>query len=216
MVISHIMDKQQLSPECIEITMDRPNHFSFLPGQFIRFDHEGAARDYTLTSAVDAPFLQLCIQTKRTGWFSSKIATAEKGAALHFTGPLGHFIFHERGNLPVFVATGSGIAPFVAFCRNHVTDFVFIHGVKSEKELIYKELMEKAARTYVGCISRFNGTVNPSKEIFHGRVTAYIKHKLKRGVYDFYLCGKREMIHDAIPVVDRRFEGSRIFTESFG
>ena len=50
---------------------------------------------------------------------------------------------------------------------------------------------------------------------FHGRVTDYLRDKLPVTAYDFYLCGRREMIRDVTLLVDERFPGSHIYTEPF-
>jgi hypothetical protein len=42
-----------------------------------------------------------------------------------------------------------------------------------------------------------------------------MSRRLAPGRYDFYLCGRQDMIRDAIHIVDDRFGDSRIFTEAF-
>jgi ferredoxin-NADP reductase len=46
-------------------------------------------------------------------------------------------------------------------------------------------------------------------------VTHYLQNKLPAGQYDFYLCGRGEMVRDAVAVIDRRFEAGRVFAETF-
>jgi hypothetical protein len=46
-------------------------------------------------------------------------------------------------------------------------------------------------------------------------VTDYLQKNLAPGEYDFYLCGRREMIHDVTLLIDERFEGSLIYTEIY-
>jgi NAD(P)H-flavin reductase len=97
--------------------------------------------------------------------------------------------------------------------RSGITGFMLLHGVRSDKECHYKALFMQSARTYMPCIS---GT--PSSRVktsFNGRVTDYIERRLQPGVYDFYLCGRREMIRDVLWLVDDRFPGSLVYTETF-
>jgi benzoate/toluate 1,2-dioxygenase reductase subunit len=50
---------------------------------------------------------------------------------------------------------------------------------------------------------------------FYGRVTEYLEKQLSLDSYDFYLCGRQEMIRDVTAVVDERFPKSLIYTEVF-
>jgi len=50
---------------------------------------------------------------------------------------------------------------------------------------------------------------------FAGRVTGYLGGHLPSGAYDFYLCGKGEMIRDVIHLVDQKFPDSLVYTEPF-
>ena len=45
--------------------------------------------------------------------------------------------------------------------------------------------------------------------------TGYLKSELAPGTYDFYLCGRRDMIRDATAVIDGRFGDSRLFIENY-
>jgi ferredoxin-NADP reductase len=47
------------------------------------------------------------------------------------------------------------------------------------------------------------------------RVTDFLEQKLSPGSYDFYLCGRGEMVRDATHIIDRRFPGARVFSELF-
>ena len=54
-----------------------------------------------------------------------------------------------------------------------------------------------------------------SDKYFQGRVTDYLQTHLAPGLYDFYLCGRREMIRDVTLLVDEKFSGSYIYSEIF-
>ncbi|MFW5810778.1 MAG: hypothetical protein ACOCWY_04180, partial [Thermodesulfobacteriota bacterium] len=63
------------------------------------------------------------------------------------------------------------------------------------------------------CVSR--SADEAKSDIFQGKATDYVETVLERRPYDFYLCGKREMIRDVTFLVDDYFPGSRIYTEVF-
>jgi hypothetical protein len=96
--------------------------------------------------------------------------------------------------------------------RSGITGFRLLHGVENSGELYYASEIQKPAMQYVACLS---GGIEENSIYFRGRVTEYIQKKLPVKAYDFYLCGRREMIRDVTLLVDERFEGSHIFTELF-
>jgi len=112
----------------------------------------------------------------------------------------------------VFVATGTGIAPFVSMGLSGCNGFTLLHGIRNPDERYYADVFERTAGIYVPCIS---GPGSPVPGAFPGRVTGYVAEDLPAGEYDFYLCGRTEMIRDVTRIVDRRFPASRVFIELF-
>ena len=110
------------------------------------------------------------------------------------------------------MATGAGIAPFCSMMRSGAAGFTLLHGVDTPDDLFYADEFASAADLYVPCISK---EYQPSKKYFSGRVTDYLKQHLPPAVYDFYLCGRREMIRDVTWLVDEKYINSRIYTETF-
>jgi benzoate/toluate 1,2-dioxygenase reductase component len=46
-------------------------------------------------------------------------------------------------------------------------------------------------------------------------VTDWVRTRLAPGSYDFYLCGRREMVRDVTGLVDESYTGSRVYSEVF-
>jgi NAD(P)H-flavin reductase len=124
-------------------------------------------------------------------------------------------VFRTSDNTPVFVATGTGIAPFVAYQRSGVSGFILLHGVSNEQQMIYRTRLEVHSRRYVPCLGRASRNKTDGSGPFIGRVTDYVNHVLPPGEYDFYLCGRREMIYDVLTVIDDKFTTSRVYTERY-
>jgi benzoate/toluate 1,2-dioxygenase reductase component len=212
---SRLIARRWLVPGILELRMSRPAGLAFLPGQFLRFVMDGYERDYTMVSAPDDASLEFCIAMVDQGRFSTDILTAKIGTSFELSGPHGHFIFQGPVNPAVFVATGTGIAPFVSFCRAGIRDALLLHGAQSPDGLIYRDLLQTCYQRYIPCISdpakRDAGPANA----FTGRVTHFLSDVLDPGIYDFYLCGRRSMVQDATAIVDERFDGSRLFIEVY-
>ncbi len=110
------------------------------------------------------------------------------------------------------MATGTGVAPFVSMARSGVTGFTLLHGVSSATESYYASVLKSAAKQYILCLSEPHQLRD---DFFQGRVTDFLYQNLEPGLYDFYLCGRREMIRDVINCVDDKFPESLVFTEIF-
>ena len=209
---SELIERQWMSNKSFEITLSKPKSFEYMPGQCIRLVHDAVERDYSLVTAPTDPNLALCIRNIEGGILSPELSNAPVGSRFNFNGPHGYFTFRPSTRPAVFVATGTGLAPFVSMARSGVTGFILLHGVNSAEDVYYTSVIQSGAKQYVPCISE---TDKSSGEYFQGRVTDYLRKNLAPGLYDFYLCGRREMIRDVTFLVDEKFPGSLLFTETF-
>ena len=204
-----------LTPNAFEIRFERPPEFEFLPGQKIRLVHAQTDRTYSLINAPRDRELAICVRHIPHGRMTPELAGASIGRMFHLTPAFGFFLFQPSPRLSVFVATGTGIAPFVAFARSGVRGFHLLHGVRHAEELYYRDLLAGVAGAYIPCLSHARTPDAGSPQTFQGRVTAYLETRLPIGDYDFYLCGRGEMVRDAMRIIDRRYPAARVFTETF-
>jgi benzoate/toluate 1,2-dioxygenase reductase subunit len=199
-----------LSKRTFELTLERPEGFDFVPGQGICLGEGPGEREYSLASGREEPRLTLCIRRVENGPLSSRLATVPLGDRIAFSGPHGFFTWQDSPRPAVFVATGTGIAPFLSMARSGCHGFTLLHGVSAAEELYYGESFRAAAIRYVPCLS--DGTAPGA---FPGRVTDWVRTRLAPGSYDFYLCGRREMVRDITGLVDESYTGSRVYSEVF-
>jgi len=208
---TEIMEHRWISNKTFEIKLSRPESFNFRPGQRISLKLMNFERDYSLASSPDEPHLTLCIRYVEGGRLSHVLGDAEKGTRFSFCGPHGYFTFKSSQRPAVLVASGTGIAPFRSMVRSGIAPEFLLHGVETSAELYYAEELQPAAGNYIPCLSQSS----KSPPYFEGRVTDYLRRHLPPVSYDFYLCGRREMIRDVTLLVDERFAGSFIYTETF-
>ncbi len=207
-----VLDRHELTESVFEIVLKRPAGFTFLPGQKVWLAYREIAREYTLVNSPESSELTLCVNHITHGKFSPLLAGVERGSSLSLSEASGYFTYQTQEKPAVFVATGTGIAPFLAFVRAGVHGFILLHGVRSEGDLLYRNEMSAAAGTYAPCLSTSTG----NQLLPDGRVTSYLENCLARvAAYDFYLCGNADMVRDAFRIIDRRFSGSRVFVEAF-
>jgi ferredoxin--NADP+ reductase len=133
------------------------------------------------------------------------------GHPMRMIGPKGRFMLEpddERAHL--FVATGTGIAPFIAMSRHLMAAgtprrTVMLHGCSYQDELGYRDLLEGWQRegtypmTYVPSISRPQDPRNAGWPGYTGRAESVIldvcrEHGLRPEETVVYLCGNPEMI----------------------
>jgi len=186
---TQLLSRRWTTEEAFEIRFSRPPLFHFSPGQRVRFMQNEAERDYSPVSSPKDETIDFLVKSVKGGLFSSALASAREGDSFHFTGPHGYFRFYPSERLPVFVATGTGIAPFASMAKTGVINFVLLHGVRRSLDLYNESLFRKTAALYVPCLSALSDPREGAPGAFAGRVTGYLEEGLTPGAYDFYLCG---------------------------
>lgn len=209
---TQLLQRRWLSSSTFEIKLKKPPAFAFQPGQRICISHNSVARDYSLVCPPNDPDLVLCIRNVKGGRLSSELSTLPINSQLHFTGPDGYFVFKPSTRPAIFVATGTGIAPFCSMVRAGITEVTILHGVATAAEQYYASIFKSSVKRYIPCLSQADVL---SDEVFGGMVTDYLQQHLTSGRYDFYLCGRRKMIRNVTLLVDEKFEGSHLYTELF-
>ena len=213
--VTELLERRWLSKKAFEIDLTRPASFEFKPGQGIRFIHETRVRDYSLISTPADSTLALCVRYLEEGIFTPILASAKIGTRFYFTGPYGYFTFRPSRRPAVFVATGTGIAPFLSMGRSGIKGVRLLHGVRAPQELYYESFFRTIARLYVPCLSEVAAESAGPPGTYCGKVTGYLERLLPPMPYDFYLCGRQEMIRDATLLVDERFQDSIVYSEIF-
>ena len=214
----HLLHRWRLSRDVFVLRFERPSGFTFEPGQYIRFHRGERLRDYTLVSSTKNRWLEICVRQLPGGGLTQELIAAPLGQPFLIEGPQGYFRFQSEPGEAVFIATGTGIAPFVAFVRAGARGFTLLQGAPTAEALLFGEEMRRSAGTYLGCLSApsdevADATVGPAWQ-FQGRVTEALG-SLPIRPYQFYLCGGTAMIRDTIRIIDARFQGAAVFTETF-
>ena len=212
---TEVINRRWLSEGAFEIELSRPQHFHFKAGHTIQLINQDQKRYYSLASAPGDPTLSLCVNFIEKGYFSPLLASAEIGFRLEFTGPHGYFNFSPSPRSPVFIATDTGIAPFVSMARSGMQGFTLLHGARHAAELYYQDLLRQSAHQYLSIVWDIPDEEHVKSGLFHGKMVNLVSQHLKPGRYDFYLCGWQKMIKDVTHLIDDRFPGSHVYTEVF-
>lgn len=212
---TELLDRRWLSDSAFEVEFSRPPNFNFTAGHTIRFIHRNEKRYYSIASSPDDSTVLFCVNFIEKGYFSPLLASAEIGFKLEFTGPHGYFTFSPSPRPPVFIATDTGIAPFVSMARSGIEGFTLLHGARRERELYYLDLLRRSACKYLPIVWESPDEGLTSSSLFHGKMVDLLELHLDPGRYDFYICGWQKMIKDVTHLIDDLFPGSHVYTEVF-
>jgi NAD(P)H-flavin reductase len=208
------------SPNAFRLRTERRN-LEFVPGQCVNIGlpKSGVNREYSTYSSVrEQEWMEFLIRRVDGGSVSDKLSKLVVGDNVEIHGAYGSFVLpspeEAKKNEYVFIATGTGIAPFHSFAFSYPEiRYTILHGVRELKEQYDKEFYPEGR--YLSCVSQEK--INTSdKNTFQGRVTDYLKQKSfsKEAVY--YLCGNRAMINEVYDLLrDQGVSGDKLITEVF-
>ena len=187
--------------------------FAFQPGQHVRAGlPDRDVREYSVYSAPDDPFIEILVREIPEGSVSPALRRCQPGDAVSLEGPCGEFTLPARshaGQPCLFVATGTGIAPFHAMIQTYPDlDYLLLHGVRSSADLVDDAHYDPARR--VLCVSQGGGGD------YHGRVTAYLaQHPVPVGTACF-VCGSCDMIYEVFALLSQQgIPRGDIFAETY-
>lgn len=176
-----------------------------------------AKRAYSLASAEGERDLELYVRLVREGALTPKLLALEPGARIWIDERYhGTFTLDAASGVGakqlVFVATGTGLAPFVSMLRTEVgrarfERIVVVHGVRLPEELTYSQEIAAAAREgrvprieYLPACSRppadsgWKGLVGRLPELFASGAIAERIGPLDPRQHHVFLCGNPDMI----------------------
>jgi ferredoxin--NADP+ reductase/benzoate/toluate 1,2-dioxygenase reductase subunit len=208
-----VLGTRHLTDSTYVVRMDR-NGFHFEAGQYISLGLPGSAekREYSIYSGINDDYLEVLVREIDGGIVSRQLKNLRPGARAEMDGPFGFFTLgleQQSGRRLVFVASGTGIAPFHSFIKSHPSiKYTLIHGVRFRDEAYDAAAFEKDR--YVLCTSR------DDRGDHHGRVSDYLAGIQEDPDADYYLCGNSNMIHDVYDILKGKgVETGRIHAEVY-
>ncbi|MCA8030976.1 2Fe-2S iron-sulfur cluster binding domain-containing protein [Burkholderia cepacia] len=111
---------EQIAEETVRLEVDVDEPISFLPGQYVRMKPEGQTdwRSYSMANESGQTRLVFYIRIVPGGLFSTWLSSAAApGAAIEVSAPRGSFFLRGDDRPRLFVAGGTGLAPFLAMLR---------------------------------------------------------------------------------------------------
>ncbi len=175
------------------------SRFKFVAGQHVSVSIPGdyQSREYSIYSAEEGSNLEILVKEVDGGYFSPKLKHLKVGDMVEVHGPFGKFGLDEKkidSHKHVFIASGTGIAPFHSIVKSRPgLDYELIHGVRTIDEAY--EGHEYDTDKFILCTSR------DKRGNYEGRLTEYLKEKKFDKNTSFYLCGNSDMIFDSMEIL---------------
>ena len=224
---TRLLSTESLSDQTKHLVFEVENEerFDFVPGQFVSLlapkDGKTITRAYSIASAPRLNQMDICLNRVENGFFSNLLCDLTVDTRLQFHGPHGLFLLRKPLRDSLFVATGTGIAPFRAFVQWLAADpanqqgreIWLVYGTRYEKDIYYQREFEELAQKnpkfhYLITISR------PS-ENWQGE-RGYVQEHVKKNMLarppelrqdmDCYICGLNDMVS----------ANRKLLTEEFG
>ncbi len=213
-VDAKLLSRKQLTADVFEMKLESSLPFTFLPGQFISVVVPGAGpggrdlrRAYSIASSPELMpsdnVFELCVKLVEGGPGTNYLNNMKVGESLKGSVPFGDFVYKTLSSKHViFIATGTGIAPFRSmvlskvFNENKPLSAKILFGARDANDLFYAdEMVPLLGNGFVETLSRPTGNWSG----FKGRVTDWLRQNSNAIDWkntDFYLCGNGAMIDE--------------------
>jgi ferredoxin--NADP+ reductase len=165
--------------------------FDFLPGQVVALSILPTAdqRLYSLASGAGDDEAGVLFNLAPEGWLTPQLAAIRPGDRIYVSPPFGSFVGFPGP--AVWVATGTGVAPFRSMVRSGLAGGkLLVHGARTRDLFYSQEVLEASlGDNYVRCASADSG-----QGLFPGRLTKYLEDQHWPSDRPYYLCGSTAMV----------------------
>ena len=197
-----LIKKENLSNNMIGLTYKFSKKIKFLPGQHLKMlVGDGEWRAYSV-SKVSNNSLTLMIDTRPGGFGSTYANKIKVNEETLFRLPITDLIYHETERELMFIATGTGLVPFIHILdelkqMNNKHKVTLLFGCLKDEDNFIDEHIKPYENFFslkkVICVEK----PDKNSPYFKGRVTDYLKEKkYDPKKYDFYICGHPHMLQD--------------------
>jgi len=198
-----LAELEKLSDSTIGFSVDLPAGLDFLPGQYVNVEIPGSGltRSYSFSSAPGNPRTGFVVRNVPDGRMSTWLTTAAKpGERVAFSGPYGSFYLRPVTRPVLFLAGGTGIAPFLSMLdvlaeAGSPHPVRMVYGVTNDIDLVALSRIDAARGKLDGFDYRTCVADDGSAHERKGYVTAHVEPEwLNGGDVDVYLCGPVAMV----------------------
>lgn len=206
--------QKRLAEDVYLIRLERPEDFNFRAGQHISagLPDDVQQRVYSIASGPEEDFIDIIYDLKKDGYLTPIINKKTVGDPLDISHATGSFV--DSSGPAYWIATGTGIAPFVSMMRSGLTESkILVHGGKKGENFYFEaEFRAALCDNYIRCASRDHAAGD-----FNGRVTQWIEQQndLPEDAL-YYLCGRAQMVVECRDkLIEKQVPFNRIIAEIY-
>ena len=207
--------------------------FPFKAGQFaqlvcaVRNSEKPVIRSYSIASPPEEKrFLEFCIKLVMEGKLTPTLWDKRDGDKIDLRGPYGKFIVEEPVNNDlVFIAAGTGIAPFWGMIYHLLKsgvkrNIVLVFGLRFEEDVIYEKEFKTLAAEHSNFTPIFTLSRPRNPKTWWGH-TGYVQTHLEKNVKDpanakAFICGLTPMIEQSQAQLEKMgFAKERVHYERY-
>lgn len=191
-----------------------PRKFNFQAGQVIgvALAENGARRLYSICSGEEDEEAWILYNVMEEGYLTPLLSDLEPGDTIWITEPRGEFLCNE--DTSVWIATGTGIAPFYSMLRSgKAVNKILIHGNRTLEQFhFYDDFLSILGHNYIRCCSG-----EAADGVYPGRVTGFLaEYPDLDPTLKYYLCGSAEMVVDSRDLlIDKGIPFDQIISEIY-
>ena len=227
---ARLEDKVEYNPNYTQYSFElvSPNKLTFQAGQYISLKASdlGERRSYSICSTPDNDHqFDLLVRHIKTGLGSQFLQNLEFGDEVEVLAPMGRFVVPDDLSAEhlIFVATGSGIAPFKSMIEDQLRNKqdqrqITLHwGMRQADDLFWLELWQDLDETFDNF--HFHPVLSQAPEVWtlcRGRVTDCLNVHDRPDNAAYFLCGSQVMIKDVTQLLEQKgIDQQLIITEKF-
>ena len=203
----------------LELEVKSVPRFGFVPGQWLSVkattpEGEEMTRAYSIASPPNG-HVAFCLNRVDEGFMSNHLCSLAEGSEITFQGPFGDFILRPPLRDTIFIATGTGIAPFRSMLQWLLADperhqghqFWLLFGARREQDLYYRDEFERLAAEH----SNFHFVPALSRPSAGWKgLRGYVQEHVKE------IVGARTDMHAYICGLDKMVKANRELLKSLG
>jgi len=188
--------------------------FLFKAGQVIgiAMEQNGPRRLYSICSGEEEEDIRILYKVVDEGFLTPQLSDLEIGDTIWITVPGGEF----TGDLDpaVWIATGTGVAPFYSMFRSGLAEQkkIILGNRYLEQFHFFDEFASLLGENYIRCC-----TAESDEGVYPGRVTQFLEEQAKLDPkLKYYLCGSAEMVVEARDIlISKGIPFDRIISEIY-
>ncbi|MDM0015362.1 2Fe-2S iron-sulfur cluster binding domain-containing protein [Variovorax sp. J22P168] len=200
-IAGEVVAVRQVASETVLLEVAIPEGVQFEPGQYVRIrpEQSDVSRSYSMANRPGSSHLEFFIRLVPDGAFSKWLAAAKAGDKVELSVPHGTFFLRDEERPRLFVAGGTGVAPFLSMLRSmsdkaRAQPTTFLIGARTRGHLFALDELETLRKASTNVQIRFAVEQDAAADCHAGYATDLIAELGLDPSTRVYLCGPPPMV----------------------